>query len=122
MQLNNPIGHDRSRQNKSMRDEELIKAEHVSSTNGPRVQFGQFNQKGPLCLKYCKHVLANSIRIYQEHTLRDRLQRSGKRDIASFDELIIFLKKHRSPTAYVLDRASCGQSDKFLSSCQEKAL
>ena len=50
VQLIHPIGHDRSKQKKSMRDEELIKAEHFSTKKrDPTVQFGQFNQKEPLC-------------------------------------------------------------------------
>ena len=73
----------RSGQNKSVRDEELISREaghlsiHLSSTDDLTVHFGQCisTKKRPLCLKYCitKRVLANSIRICQEHTLRDRL-------------------------------------------------
>ena len=42
-QLIHPIGHDRSGQNKWVRDEELIsrKAEHLSTTNDLTVHFGQ---------------------------------------------------------------------------------
>ena len=40
---------------------------------------------------------------YTYMTLRSRLFNSGrKKDIASFDELILFFKKHRSPTAMCL--------------------
>ena len=44
-------------------------------------------------------VLANSIRICQEHTLRDRsFNSSQKKSFASFNELLNFFKKHRPPT------------------------
>ena len=40
---------------------------------------------------------------YTYMTLRNRLFKSGrKKDIASFDEIILFFKKHRSPTAMCL--------------------
>ena len=45
---------------------------------------------------------------YTYMTLRNRFFNSGrKKDIASFDELTIFFKKHRSPTAmYLIARAA----------------
>ena len=39
------IEYDRSGQNKPMRDEELRKAEYLSTTNDLKVHIGQFNQK-----------------------------------------------------------------------------
>ena len=43
--LIHPFGYDRSRQNKSLRDEELRKVEHLSTTNHLIVHIGQLNQK-----------------------------------------------------------------------------
>ena len=48
VQLIHPIGHDRSRQTKSMRDEELMKAEHLSTTNDPTgYNLVKSTKKGP---------------------------------------------------------------------------
>ena len=109
VQLIHPIEYDPSGQNKSMHDEESRKVEHLSTTNDQ------------LRSEYCitKRVLANSIRICWEHTLRDRFfkQRSEKRK--SFNRATQLFQA-RAIFACLLDRAGCRQSDHFPNSARDR--
>ena len=113
-----PIGYDRSRHNKSLRDEELRKAEHLSTTNDLRAHFGQYISTK----KYIFVRSTASLNVYWQtvyvntKSIRYAIDfSSAVRESASLNELLNF-PEAQVTYGYVLDRASYRQSNKLLSS------
>ena len=107
MLLIHPIGYGWSGQNKSLHDEGLTKAEHLSTTNALTAYFGQYmsSKKDPLLRNIASldtywqtvYVYARGIRYATEFSTA-----VGKR--TSFNELLSFFKKRfcRPPTVICL--------------------
>ena len=122
MLLIHPIGYNRSEQNKSVRDEELIykKVEHLSihlsSTDDLTVHFGQCISTKDNPFVRNMYVYARSIRY-----VIGFIKSSQRKGLASFNQATQILQA-QATCGCLLDRAGCRQSDQFSSSCQEKGV